>query len=66
MMNTYLEQQPAIYATFHHKEIKKNIKEMVTLPETEVSEAEELVQILAPLNPCENVLNFSRIVPEYF
>ena len=26
MTKRYLEQQPAVYATFHHKDIKKNIK----------------------------------------
>ena len=56
MMNRYLEQQPAIYATFHHKDIKKNIKDIVTLSETEVSEAEELVQILGPLKKITTIL----------
>ena len=36
--------------------IKKNIKDTVTLSETEVSEAEELVQILGPLKKITTIL----------
>lgn len=53
MMSRYLEQQPA---TFHHKDVKKNIKDIVTLSETEKSEAEELVNILGPLKKMATIL----------
>lgn len=56
MMSRYLEQQPAIFATFHHKDVKKNIKDIVTLSETEKSEAEELVNILGPLKKMTTIL----------
>lgn len=56
MMSRYLEQQPAIFATFHHKDVKKNIKDIVTLSETEKSEAEELVNILGPLKKMATIL----------
>uniref|UniRef100_A0A8W8JTQ2 Uncharacterized protein n=1 Tax=Magallana gigas TaxID=29159 RepID=A0A8W8JTQ2_MAGGI len=55
-MSRYLEQQPAIFATFHHKDVKKNIKDIVTLSETEKSEAEELVNILGPLKKMTTIL----------
>lgn len=56
MMSRYLEQQLAIFATFHHKDVKKNIKDIVTLSETEKSEAEELVNILGPLKKMTTIL----------
>lgn len=56
MISRYLEQQPAIFATFHHKDVKKNIKDIVTLSETEKSEAEELVNILGPLKKMTTIL----------
>lgn len=56
MMNRYWEQQPEIFATFLHKDIKKNIKDVVTLYEAEVSEAEDLVQILGPLKKITTIL----------
>lgn len=46
MVSSYLEQQPAIYATLMNKDIKKNLKDVVTLTDNDLSEAEELVEVL--------------------
>lgn len=64
IMSRYLEQQPAIFATFDHKDVKKNIKDVVTLSETGVSEAEELVNILGPLKKITTILAVS--IPQQY
>ncbi|XP_060072932.1 zinc finger BED domain-containing protein 4-like [Ylistrum balloti] len=56
MMSTFLEQQPAVYATLTEKDIKKNLKEVVTLSDTDISLAEELVDVLKPLKTITTIM----------
>ena len=48
MVSRYLEQQPAIYSTLSNKDMKKNVRDIVTLSSDDVSVAEQLVELLKP------------------
>lgn len=50
MLERYLEQQPAIFAARISKDVKTHLKDVVTLSDNDVTQAEELIQILKPLD----------------
>ena len=52
----YLEQQSAIYATLLSKDIKKNAKDIITLSDSDVKLAEELVNVLKPLETVTTIM----------
>ena len=56
MMSRYLEQQPAVYATLLSPEIRKNFKELVTLSDDDLTNAQEAVAVLKPLKTVTNIL----------
>lgn len=56
MTARFLEQQPAIYASLTSKELRGKEKDISTLTETDISEAEELVIVLTPLKTATTVL----------
>ena len=56
MASRYLEQQPAIYATLLSKDIKKNAKDIITLSDSDVKLAEELVNVLKPLKTVTTIM----------
>ena len=47
MLERYLEQQAAVYAALI--EVKKNVKDLVTLSDDDIHNIEELIKILKPL-----------------
>ena len=56
MVERYLEQQAAVYATLSTAGIRKNAKELITLNDTDVRNAEEICKILKPLKTITTVL----------
>lgn len=49
MLERYLEQQAAVFAALTDGSLKKKIKEVVTLSDTDVQLADDVVQVLKPL-----------------
>ncbi|WAR07122.1 ZBED1-like protein [Mya arenaria] len=56
MIERYLEQQAAIFATLLHKDVKKNIADVVTLSDTDNQNLEAALKILGPINTATNLL----------
>lgn len=56
MLERYLEQQPAIFAARMSKDVKTNLKDVVTLSYNDVTQAEELIQILKPLKTTTTIM----------
>lgn len=56
MLSCYLEQQAAVFATLTTKEVKKNVKELVTLSDEDVANAEDVIQVLKPLKTLTTML----------
>ncbi|XP_057181407.1 E3 SUMO-protein ligase ZBED1-like [Triplophysa rosa] len=57
MMERYLEQQPAIYSALMDKNIKKNVKDIAVLSDSELTLAEEMIQLLKPLKTTTTLLS---------
>lgn len=57
MLERYLEQQAPIYAAVTDKSLKKNVKDIVTLSDTDVRVAEEVLQVLKPLKTVTTLLS---------
>lgn len=49
MLQIYTEQQAAIYAALMSQEVKKNVKDVVTLSDGDVSVMEEIIILLEPI-----------------
>jgi hypothetical protein len=49
MVARYVEQQPAIFTTILSKDVKKNLKDVVTISEEEMRILEDIVTVLKPL-----------------
>ena len=56
MLSRYLEQQPAIMAVLMSREIRQNGKDIDTLSDSDVSKAEEAVELLKPMKTITTVL----------
>lgn len=56
MIQRYLEQEPAIHAALSSPEIKKNIRDVVTLSCDDISEAEHVLKVLEPLKTVTNIM----------
>lgn len=50
MLERYVEQQAAIYSALMDKDVKKNVKDIAVLTDSEAKLAEDLIKILKPLN----------------
>ncbi|PIO11965.1 hypothetical protein AB205_0034750 [Aquarana catesbeiana] len=57
MMEHYLEQQAAIYSALTDKNLKKNVKDIITLSDDDVRVAEEVLQVLKPLKTVTSLLS---------
>ncbi|KAL3859966.1 hypothetical protein ACJMK2_010144 [Sinanodonta woodiana] len=56
MIERFLELQPAVYAALTSKEIRSVNKDVSTLSETDISNAEEVLACLKPLRTVTTVL----------
>ncbi|KAL3881267.1 hypothetical protein ACJMK2_027723 [Sinanodonta woodiana] len=56
MIDRFLELQPAVYAALTSKEIRSVDKDVSTLSETDISNAEEVLECLKPLRTVTTVL----------
>lgn len=56
MIQRYLEQEPAIHAALSSPEIKKNIRDVVTLSCDDISEDEHVLKVLEPLKTVTNIM----------
>ena len=56
MLERFLEQQPAIIATLMMKDLKKNIKDVYTLSEMDISSAERVMSVLKPIKTVTTIL----------
>ena len=56
MLTRYLEQQPAITAVLMSPEVRKNEKDISTLSETDISNAEEMVDVLRVMKTVTTIL----------
>lgn len=57
MLERFLEQQPAICATLLSSEVRKNAKELWTLSEADLSNAEDVAKTLRPLKVATLVMS---------
>ncbi|KAL0188452.1 hypothetical protein M9458_015551, partial [Cirrhinus mrigala] len=57
MMERYLEQQPAIYSALMDKNVKKNVKDIAVLSDSELKLAEEMINLLKPLKTITTLLS---------
>lgn len=69
MLELYVEHQAAIYSSLMDKGVKKNVKDIAVLTESEEKLAEDLINILNPLKnvttliSTETYLSLSMIIP---
>ena len=56
MLNCFLEQQPVIIATLMMKDLKKNIKDVYTLSEMDISSAERVMSVVKPIKTVTTIL----------
>ncbi|XP_056022020.1 E3 SUMO-protein ligase ZBED1-like [Ostrea edulis] len=56
MIQRYLEQEPAIHAALSSPEVKKPIKDIVTLSSNDISDAEQIMKVLEPLKTVTNIM----------
>jgi hypothetical protein len=56
MIERYLEQEPAIHAALSSPEVKKNIKDIVTLSSDDICDAERIMKVLEPLKTVTNIM----------
>lgn len=69
ILELYVEQQAAIYSSLMDKGVKKNVKDIAVLTESEAKLAEDLIKILNPLKDVttlistEAYLSLSMIIP---
>lgn len=57
MLERYLEQQAAVYSALTEKNIKKSVKDLITLSDQDVTVLEEVVQVLKPLKTVTTLLS---------
>lgn len=56
MLERFLEQQPAIIATLMAKDLKKNVKDVYTLSDNDISSAERVMCVLKPTKTVTTIL----------
>lgn len=56
MIERYLEQQAAIFASLISKDVKKKVEDVVTLSDTDNQNLEEALKILGPIDTATNLL----------
>ena len=56
MLERYVEQQAAVQAVFLSKDIKKNVKDIVTLSDDDVSDIENVLKVLEPIKMVTTIL----------
>jgi hypothetical protein len=56
MLERFLEQQPAIVATLMMKDLKKNVKDVYTLTDEDISSAEKIMCVLKPIKTVTTIL----------
>ena len=56
MLERYVEQQAAVQAVFLCKDIKKNVKDIVTLSDDDVSDIENVLKVLEPIKMVTTIL----------
>ena len=54
-------EQAAVFSAFTDRSVKKNIKDIVTLFDTDVKLAEDVVQVLKPLKLITTLMNTDQI-----
>lgn len=57
MMERYLEQPPAIYSALMDKNVKKNVKDIAVLSDSELRPAKEMINLLKPLKTITTLLS---------
>ncbi|XP_078018496.1 E3 SUMO-protein ligase ZBED1-like [Epinephelus lanceolatus] len=57
MLERYVEQQPAIYSAILDKAVKKSVRDISMLTDSELKLAEELIQLLNPLKKMTTLMN---------
>ena len=60
MIKRYLEQEPAIHAALSSPDVKKNLKDVVTLSCDDMSQAEHIMNVLEPLKTVTNIMCSER------
>ena len=56
MLERYVEQQAAVQAVFLSKDIKKNVKDIVTWSDDDVSDIENVLKVLEPIKMVTTIL----------
>lgn len=60
MFSRYIEQQPAVFATPLSKDVKKDLKDVVTLYDNDLKAAEELILVLKPMKTLTTLICDSK------
>ena len=60
MLERYLEQQPAVIATLMSQDMRQRDKDICTLTESDVSNAEDVVRVLHPLQTITTIICDAR------
>ena len=60
MFSRYIEQQPAVFATLLSKDVKKNVKDIVTLSDDDLEAAGELIVVLKPMKTLTTLMCDSK------
>lgn len=60
MFSRYIEQQPAVFATPLSKDVKKDLKDVVTLYDNDLKAAEELILVLKPMKTLTTLMCDSK------
>ncbi|KAJ8316092.1 hypothetical protein KUTeg_006106 [Tegillarca granosa] len=69
MIERFLEQQPAIISALSSPEVKRNVKDIVTLTEEDINQAEQAMDVLKPLKTVTTIMcdekcpTISMIIP---
>lgn len=57
MLTRYLEQQAAVYSALTEKDVKKSVKDLITLSDQDVTVLEDVVQVLKPMKTVTTLLS---------
>ncbi|KAK0137257.1 Zinc finger BED domain-containing protein 1 [Merluccius polli] len=57
MMERYVEQQAAIYSAITDKDVKKNVKDIAILTDSEAKLADDLIKIIKPLKKVTTIMS---------
>lgn len=56
VVSIYTEHQSAVLATLANRNVKKNLKDIATLSDIDLSQAEELIEVLRPIKTVTTIM----------